>query len=240
MHCVILAAGTATRLRPLTESTPKCLLQIGSRTILERAIRSVFHAGIINFTVVVGFQDWMIKNFLKRNYPSLDFTFIVNNEFETTNNAYSLLKAREEVEGHEILLLDSDILFDDDLIPLLLKSPFDTAVAVRTMGGVTEEDIKVEVDKSRKILRIGKDIPVGSAYGESIGIEKFSRGDTTNLFRTLEKRIHEEGHVNEYYEASFQEMIDGGTSIVGVDVGTFRCIEIDTVEDLHAAESLFG
>ena len=89
MHCLILAAGTASRLRPLTDSTPKCLLTVGSRSILERAIRAVFHAGVIHFTVVVGFQDWMVKNFLKRNFPSLDFTFVVNNQFDTTNNAFS-------------------------------------------------------------------------------------------------------------------------------------------------------
>ena len=134
MHCVILAAGTASRLRPLTDSTPKCLLHVGSRSILERTIRAVFHAGVIHFTVVVGFQDWMVKNFLKRNFPSLDFTFVVNNQFDTTNNAFSLLLAREEIEGHELLLLDGDIVFDDELIPLLIKSPHQSCFAVRTNG----------------------------------------------------------------------------------------------------------
>ncbi len=240
MHCVILAAGTATRLRPLTDATPKCLLRVGDRSILERTIRAVFHAGIIDFTIVVGFQDWMIRNFLKRNFPSLDFTFVVNDHFETTNNAFSLLMAREEIEGHELLLLDSDIVFDDDLIPLLVKSPYQNGIAVRSLGGVSEEDIKVEVNEEKEIVHIGKDIAIPSAYGESIGIEKFSRGDTTALFRTLEKRIKAEKRINEFYEASFQEMIDEGTHIHAVDVGASRCIEIDTAEDLHAAELLFA
>ena len=169
----------------------------------------MFHAGIIHFTVVVGFQDWMVKNFLKRNFPSLDFTFVVNNQFETTNNAFSLLLAREEIEGHELLLLDSDIVFDDELIPLLIKSPHQSCLAVRTNGSIGEEEIKVAVDEKKEIVRIGKEIAVASAFGESIGIEKFSRGDTTALFSTLEKRIRTENRVNEFYEASFQEMIDG-------------------------------
>lgn len=240
MHCVILAAGTATRLRPLTDSTPKCLLRIGNRVILERTIRAVFHAGIIHFTVVVGFQDWMIKNFLKRNFPSLDFIFVVNNQYETTNNAFSLLLAQEEIEGHELLLLDGDIVFDDEIVQLLIKSPHQSCLAVRTNGRVGMEDIKVEVNSKKEIVRIGKEVAMASAYGESIGIEKFSRGDTTTLFRTLEKRIQTEKRVNEFYEASFQEMIDGGARIHPVDVGALRCMEIDTAEDLHAAESLFG
>jgi len=240
MHCVILAAGTASRLRPLTDSTPKCLLQIGDRAILERMIRAVFHAGIIDFTLVVGFQDWKIKNFLKRNFPSLDFTFVINNQFDTTNNAFSLLLAREEVEGHELLLLDSDIVFDDEIIPLLLNAQSGTCLAVRTDGPFGDEEIKVEVNKKGDILRIGKTIEAASAHGESIGIEKFSRGDTTALFRTLEKRVQQEKRVNEFYEASFQELIDDGVRIHAVEVRNHRCIEIDTAEDLEAAETLFS
>ncbi len=240
MHCVILAAGTSSRLRPLTDSTPKCLLNVGNRSILERTIRAVFHAGVIHFTVVVGFQDWMVKNFLKRNFPSLDFTFIVNNQFDTTNNAFSLLMAREEIEGHELLLLDGDIVFDDELIPLLIKSPHQSCLAVRTNGSVGEEDVKVEVTDRKEIVRIGKEIALASAYGESIGIARFSRGNTTQLFITLEKRIRTENRVNEFYESSFQEMIDGGSRMYAVDAGSCRSIEIDTVEDLHTAESFFS
>ena len=240
MHCVILAAGTASRLRPLTDSTPKCLLTVGSRSILERAIRAVFHAGVIHFTVVVGFQDWMVKNFLKRNFPSLDFTFVVNNQFDTTNNAFSLLLAREEIEGHELFLLDGDVVFDDELIPLLIKSPYQSCLAVRTNGSMGEEDVKVEVNDKKEIVRIGKEIAASLAYGESIGIARFSRGNTTRLFTTLEKRVKTENKVNEFYEASFQEMIDSGSRMVAVDAGPYRSIEIDTVEDLHSAESLFS
>jgi choline kinase len=240
MHCLILAAGTASRLRPLTDSTPKCLLTVGSRSILERAIRAVFHAGVIHFTVVVGFQDWMVKNFLKRNFPSLDFTFVVNNQFDTTNNAFSLLLAREEIEGHELFLLDGDVVFDDELIPLLIKSPYQSCLAVRTNGSMGEEDVKVEVNDKKEIVRIGKEIAASLAYGESIGIARFSRGNTTRLFTTLEKRVKTENKVNEFYEASFQEMIDSGSRMVAVDAGPYRSIEIDTVEDLHSAESLFS
>ena len=239
MHCVILAAGSATRLRPLTEATPKCLLTIGNRTILERTIRSVFHAGIMHFIIVVGFQDWKIRNFLKRNFPSLDFTFIANTQFETTNNAYSLLLAREEIEGHDLLLLDSDIMFDDEIVSNIVKLPQENSCVVRRSGAIGPEEIKVKVNEKGEIARIGKDVPLAETYGESIGIEKFSQAETIKLFATLEKRIRNDHRKDEFYEASFQEMITNGSCIHAMDVGASRCIEIDTPEDLHAAESLF-
>ena len=97
----------------------------------------------------------------------------------------------------------------------------------------------MQVNPKKEIVRIGKEIPIASAYGESIGIERFSRGDTTALFRTLEKRIRGENRVNEFYEASFQEMIGDGAHLHAIDIGTHRAVEIDTLDDLHMAESIF-
>jgi len=69
------------------------------------------------------------------------------------------LLAREEIEGHELLLLDGDIVFDDEIIPLLIKSPHQSCLAVRTKGGVGEEDVKVEVNDKKEIVRIVKKLP---------------------------------------------------------------------------------
>jgi len=161
-------------------------------------------------------------------------------EYAQTNNAYSLLMARGSVAGNGLLLLDSDILFDETIITLLLASGHQSCLAVRTIGEIGDEEIKVRINPAHEILEIGKHVALASTYGESIGIEKFSPEAAHILFHTLQKRVITENRVNEYYEASFQEMIDGGSMIFAEDVGMRRCMEVDTVDDLRRAELIFG
>ncbi|MDE3057625.1 MAG: phosphocholine cytidylyltransferase family protein [Bacteroidota bacterium] len=245
MYCIILAAGTSSRLRPLTDTTPKCLLPVGRQTIIERALRSVFHSGIIHFTVVVGFQQWMIVNFVKKNFPSLTIEFVENKDYASTNNAHSLLLALRHVlkglpgKGQPILLLDGDVLFETGIVRLLKKSHHPNCLAVRTKGEIGGEDIKVSVDEHLRITHIGKEVPLSAAFGESVGIEKFSTEGARALLEILERRAASGTGKNEFYEASFQEMIERGQLIHAIDAGERRCIEVDTPDDLHRAEMLF-
>ena len=86
---VILAAGMAKRLRPLTDTKPKCLLEVGNRTLLERTVRAMQQAGIKEFVVVTGYRGEMIREFLE-NLDCLDylekptFTFLHNTDYEQT------------------------------------------------------------------------------------------------------------------------------------------------------------
>ena len=90
MIAVILAAGMASRLRPLTDDRPKCLLRVGSKCILQRTVDSLVAAGISQIVVVTGYRGGMIRLFLEGNYPDTDFHFIENADYQTTNNIYSL------------------------------------------------------------------------------------------------------------------------------------------------------
>src|SRR5437870_3888633 len=77
----------------------------------------------------------------------------------------------------------------------------------------------------------------GSAMGESVGREWFSAATSQRLFSALHQRVTEQGSINEYYEAAFQQIVDEGCTLYGVDIGTMYATEIDTVEDLLAAEA---
>ncbi len=240
MNCVILAAGTSTRLRPLTNSMPKCLLEVNGISILERMLASLNALPIQRYTIVVGFCGEKIRDFVRDKFEHLPVTFIENGEYETTNNAYSLLLAQDAVMDDDLLLLDSDILFDKQILPLLLTSVHLNAVAVRTNGSFGKEEIKVQCHPtSRRILKIGKDVSLSTTSGESIGIEKFQAQSAQKLFSILHKRIISENRINEFYEASFQEMIDNGSRLFAVNVGNFQCIEIDTADDLNEAKNIF-
>ena len=242
--CVILAAGTATRLRPLTDGTPKCLLKIGGMSILERTLENVFAAGVREIALVVGYRRSMIHDFVNQKYPHKKIRFIFNPNYERTNNAYSLLLARRFMEGRDeminrsMLLLDSDIVFSPHLLPYLLQAVAENKIAVRVSGEHNEEEIQVETRSDGCICFIGKKPDCTDSSGESIGIELFSPATTGILFATLEQRIRAGTGRSEFYEAAFQELIDQGVSMKAVDVSLFPAMEIDTPEDLKQAAQL--
>ena len=120
MKAVILAAGIASRLRPLTDTTPKCLLKVGERCLLQRAFDALLQNGFREFVIVTGYRQQQIVNFLEAHYPALEVTFIYNEKYASTNNIYSLWLTRPYVDKEDILLLDSDILFDPQIVAKLL------------------------------------------------------------------------------------------------------------------------
>ncbi len=235
MKCIILAAGASTRLQPLTASIPKCLLTVGRHTILERAIQGALRRRISDFVIVTGFQSRMIISFVREKFPSLKVEFIPNEKFAETNNGYSLALAEPAMRGSQLILLDSDIVFDERILSDLLSSAHDNCLAVRTDGEFEDEDVKVRVDDKGRILQIGKDLDRVEILGESLGIEKFSQDSAARLFEILMRRTIREGREGEFYEASFQELIDAGSPIYAVDAKDYPCIEIDTVDDLRRA-----
>lgn len=242
MQAIILAAGAARRLRPLTDTTPKCLLNIGRKNLLQRTIENVLDNGIDDFIFVTGYRENMIRDFINTNFPALSKTFITNSDFENNNNSYSLWMTSDYVRG-DIILLDSDILFDGKIIEKLLKSEHENCLAVNFTKELDEEQIKVILDKENKVSDIGKHISIPLSAGESIGIEKFSSYFMKELFIILNRKIVTENNVNEFYEASFQEVIDTGdprNSIYAVDVAEFTCTEIDTVQDYEKAQKIFN
>jgi len=235
VKAVILAAGCATRLRPYSDDTPKTLLPVGGVPILRRTMTSLLRCGFDQFVIGTGYLEHMVRDAVASWFPKgLDVTFVSNPDFRSTNNAFSLLLTREHVENDGFILLDGDVVFDVDVIEELVSRGPD-CLAVRSVGGIGLEEVKVTADNEDRVLAIGKHVPVRTAMGESVGIELFSAATSKKLFGALHARVREQDLVNEYYEASFQQIVDEGTTLYGVDIGSMYASEIDTVEDLMAA-----
>ncbi len=240
MKCVILAAGISKRLRPITEATPKCLIKIGEKSLLQRIVEHAAAAGCTEFCIVTGFKAIKVRNFLKKVFPKRAFVQIQNERFSTTNNLYSLSLTRHFVGGSPFLLMDSDILFAAGLLPYFNTfSRYYNRLAVRVKGLHNEEEIRVKINRWSQILRIGKDVPLRETYGESIGIGLFSSSAASKLFRIIDERINAGPGRREFYEAAFQQLIDLGTRLWAIDISDFPSAEIDTHEDLaHARTSV--
>ena len=234
MKAIILAAGTASRLRPLTDSTPKCLLKIGGRSLLQRSIDALTANGISEIVIVTGYLHEQIESFVDQQYPSLRVTYIYNKEYSTTNNIYSLWLARPEADGEDVLLLDSDLLYDPAILSRVMASS-NSNVLTLTKHPLGEEEMKVVTDDQGSILEISKTCNPALAAGESLGIERMSKSYTTALYRELAIMIGQEGLSNIFYERAFERLIPHGHTFRVLDVSDLFSCELDTVEDFENA-----
>jgi choline kinase len=233
---VILAAGMAKRLRPLTDERPKCLLSVGQRTLLQRTVDAMVAAGIRELVVVTGYRAEMIREFLTTHYPTLTIHFIDNPDYAHNNNIFSLWLTRPYTEGREFLLSDSDILFDPQIIPAVLNTAGSALAVNRHELG--EEEMKVVVDEHNNIVEISKTCAVEQAIGESVGFEKMTAAYSSALFKELEQMIEGEGLIDIFYERAFERLIPQGHTFTVVDTTRFFSIELDTVEDFENAKKL--
>ena len=236
MKAIILAAGMASRLRPLTLHTPKCLLRVGERTLLQRSMDALIASGISEFVIVTGYLHELIEAFVREQYgQSVSVRFIHNADYATTNNIYSLWLARPEAEGEDVLLLDSDLLYDGEIVKRVLACGHDNVLTL-IRHELGEEEMKVVMDAGGRITEISKTCDPGTAAGESLGIERMGKAYTVALYRELEGMMNEEHLENTFYELAFLRLIGKGSTFSVLDVTDLFSCELDTVEDFENAK----
>ena len=245
MISVILAAGMAKRLRPLTDKCPKCLLKIGERSLLWRSLDAMSQAGIRDFVIVTGYKAEMIHEEVERwknegtkvrGYEGT-FSFLHNADYENNNNIYSLWMTGEVVRGKDFLLLDSDILLDPKLVDRMAHEEGSALAVNRHELG--EEEMKVVVAHANdqcSIIEISKTCNPVDAMGESVGVEKITADYSEALYKELDKMILDEGLIDVFYEQAFQRLILQGHQFHVVDTTKYFSMELDTPEDYYNAQ----
>ena len=239
MKAVVLAAGIASRLRPLTNNTPKCLLKVGNKNILELTIENLLASNFQDIIIVTGYLENQIRDFIKIRFPHLNISYIYNKLYASTNNIYSLWLVRDAVFGDDMLMMDSDIVFDEHIISKLINSGYKNCLALKRHD-VLDEEIKVKIDAKGRVVEISKEINPAEAAGESIGIEIFGKETLPVLFKILDRKVVAEKNVNQFYETAFQELVNIGNDLYIIDSTEYFCTEIDTESDLKIAELLIS
>ena len=234
---VILAAGMAKRLRPLTDEKPKCLLEVGGKTLLQRTVDAMLSTGVAELVVVTGYKADMIRDFIAQHYPNIPVVFLHNADYAHNNNIYSLWMSGQVVRGREVLLMDSDILCDPETVHRVASQEGSALALNRHELG--EEEMKIVVDENNCIMEISKTCRVEDAIGESVGIEKMSAEYTEALFRELDQMILGEGLIDIFYERAFERLIPQGHTFRVVDTTDLFSYELDTPEDYERAQTLW-
>ncbi len=233
---LLLAAGTGSRLQPLTNDAPKCLTDVSGTTILERLVRILRSHGIKRLVVVVGHLDLCIRKALHTSIDGLVIEFILSPRYRTTNNIYSLWMARNTIQ-ESFVLIESDLVFDSGLLDEMLE-PDRIAVShtLPWMNGTT-----VTLDSRRRVtgFQLGGDSPMEQASYKTVNMYSFSPAAWRRVARRLERHVSI-GRVGEYYETVFAELVaEGGLMFQAAFFDNDHWYEVDTLEDLHQAERLF-
>lgn len=234
---VLLAAGTGSRLAPLTDSSPKCLTEVNGVPILEQQVAALLHLGVEELVVVLGHLGEKIREFLYRFTQDLKISYVHNSRYRSTNNLYSLWLARNAVE-RPFVLLESDIFFEPALLAGMME-PDRIAVAPKEpwMHGTT-----VTLDDCQQVVefQMGSDAGVGPQAHKTVNIYSLSLATWDQMRVELSDYVSAD-RVNDYYEAVFRDMAAKG--LLGMRAVSFadgKWYEIDTPQDLEACELLFG
>ena len=166
---------------------------------------------------------------------SISVCFIHNKDYETTNNIYSLWLARPKAEGEEVLLLDSDLLYDGQIVEKVLDDCHENVLTL-IRHELGEEEMKVVMDENGAITEISKTCDPASAAGESLGIERMGKAYTTALYKELDGMMNQEHLENTFYELAFLRLIAKGSTFSVLDVTDLFSCELDTIEDFENAK----
>ena len=242
MKAVILAAGQGTRLRPLTNHLPKCLVQVHGKPLMKYQLESLEQAGIQECVIVVGYLGEQVQRHFGPRFCNVRITYVTNEIFDHTNNIYSLWLARQELND-DILLLEGDLLFEDELLGDLIRSRYaDVAVVDRFDPSMNGTVILAQDGLSTSMFlksQQSADFDYRNAL-KTVNIYTLSRETMAHQFLPTLDQYIDHGLTGEFYEAVMSRLIARGDLQMAVHLtGARRWTEIDTEGDLRRAERLF-
>jgi HAD superfamily hydrolase (TIGR01450 family) len=236
---IILAAGIGSRLRPMTNTKPKCLVTTAGKPLLKYQIDAYIKAGVKELIIVVGYESDAIRNYCK-HIKNIVIHIVENDDYETTNNMYSLYLVRELVHEQAFILNNADLSIDDTIIRDLINCQDDDAIAVDS-SQYNDESMKLVVDSEGRITDISKEITEQESYGCSIDFYKFSSDSCDVFFKEITRVIEIDRNLKDWTEVAMQRMMQKGTiNFRPCDIAGKAWVEIDDYADLALSDRVFS
>ncbi|HEY8789103.1 MAG TPA: phosphocholine cytidylyltransferase family protein [Actinopolymorphaceae bacterium] len=237
---MVLAAGAGRRLRPYTDALPKALIPVdGETTILDIALRNLAAVDLRDVVIVVGYAAGAVEErqaALEKRH-GVNITLVHNDKAEIWNNAYSMWVAREHMTDG-VIMLNGDTVHPVTVEESLLaaRGP-QMLLALDTEKVLADEEMKVQVDDAKALIRITKLMDPASAYGEYIGASLIEGSAVAALADALQATWERDPDL--YYEDGYQELVNRGGVIATspIPAGT-SWVEVDNHADLERARSI--
>lgn len=245
MQALILAAGYGKRLRPLTDSIHKSLVEVNGRPLLVNALDCLSGRDIHEVIIVVGDKKDQVIKKIGHSYCNMKITYVENPLFHQTNNIYSLWLAKPYIH-EDLIMLECDLFYSRSLIDLIttstascniLVSPFNPSAMDGTIVHVTNN---MNID-ALIIKRDQEDSPYKFDLYKTVNIYKFSKDFITVKFLPFIDTYIKTQNVNSYYELVLGSLIFyKNDDIKAVIIDSTEWCEIDNIDDLNEANKKFN
>lgn len=243
MQALMLAAGMGKRLGKYTNGNTKCMVEVAGIKLIDRTIEILKNCGINKLIMVVGYKKENLKEYLKdRN--DIEIIFIDNDDYDKSNNIYSLYMAKDYLMQDDTIMLESDLIYEEGLVKDVVNSSYANVAAVAKYEEWMDGTV-VTIDENNRIIDFveKKDFTYSSVdnYYKTVNIYKLSKEFSTNQYIPfLEAYIKAYG-LNEYYELALKAIAHLSRSdLKALDVSRYSWYEIDDAQDLDIANAIFS
>ena len=223
MRAVILAAGAGTRLSPLTNGCPKCLVDVGGKLLIDYQLEALSKAGVEDIVLVVGFEAEQV-----RRYCGTRVRYVDNPDYATTNSIYSLHLATAEFNT-ETFLFNCDIIFHPELLTRMLDAGSPNVVAVDSRAERISGEMNVAFAPRGRVSAISKELDPGQAQGVSVQLVKFDACGADQVRQEVARLVAQQRR-DVFPPSAYGPLIQAG-SFYAVDAGDLAWGEIDSLED---------
>ena len=244
MQGIILAAGMGKRLKELTNDNTKCMVKVNGITIIERALRILDKKSLSKIVIVVGYMGHNLIDYISTLGISTPICYINNSIYYMTNNIYSLALAKEYLCAEDSILLESDLVFEESIIDALLDDERNNLALVDKYESWMDGTC-MELDENDCIVDFipGKYLNFSETdnYYKTVNIYKFSASFSCNTYVPFLTAYEKAMGKNEYYESVIKLIALLETKEIRAKrLNEQVWYEIDNIQDLNIAESLFA
>jgi len=231
---IILAAGIGSRLRPLTDDRPKCMIEVANQPLIERLILQIqkfsFDSKII---VVGGYKVDLLEKFLHKFDGHVNL--VINSDYSTTNNMESCRLGLESAPNEDCIIVNADCIYDDSILKGMLEQKA-SCIAVDS-NQYFEENMKVRVETG-VVIKISKDLDDSKDVKTSIDIYYFTKSDRQALHQIMSD-FNSNNDLNQWTEVAIDCLVKT-CNVLPKEFSGNKWMEIDNLHDLAMAQKLFG
>ena len=233
---IILSAGQGSRLGHLVDDKPKCLVDFGGRSLLDRQLDTLEANGVEEAVVVTGFHDELIDSAIAARSGGPRVRAVFNPFYKVADNLGSLFIAREELAG-DTLVWNGDTLVSDALMNRVVanRQP-GICVTIDRKESYDEDDMKVIADDDGRLRAIGKRIAEG-VNAESIGLLAFREGGAERFREAIERAMRTSEGTTIWYLRVIHHLAQNG-DVWTLDIKGEEWGEVDFPEDVERAREL--